>query len=153
GFAATSSEGAAWAQGLALPPVPDNGDVAPVVAFDPRGDAYAVWTEMLVPSSDENEVVKASIAPAGSGAWGPPATLSRPGAYVFPPTIAVDARGDAAVAWGAAPWGAHGKSQTVEAATFTAGAGWRAPVTLGAGGEPVAAIRAADQVLVAWRAL
>jgi len=61
----------------------------PQVAFDSRGDAFAVWQE----GRANGIFTRAAVKPAG-GNWGPARTLAR-GGYV---SLAVDARGDAVVA-------------------------------------------------------
>jgi hypothetical protein len=82
------------------------------LAVGPRGDAAAVWMHW----NGDGYSIQAATRPAG-GAWSGPATLSAPGVHAGEPSIAIDAAGDAVVAW----------QQTVgkvmiEAATHAAGA-------------------------------
>lgn len=129
------------------------GSPLPALAFDPRGDAYAVWTASLAPASLYPEVVEASIEPAGSGSWEPPVALSSPPPWrVGHLSIGVDERGEAVVMWEAIEQSGAGPSE-IEAATYSPGPGWRTPVSLGSGTDPVVAVRAADQALAAWQGL
>jgi hypothetical protein len=122
----------------------------PRIAVDPAGDVTAAW---YFKSSAR---VQAAYRPAG-GSWGSPLPLSEEGAEVKdPPAIAVDAGGDAIVAWEAVVKDV-GITPVAQAAVRPRGSGWNPPATLSppGGGEartPVAAIDSAGNGLVVWRA-
>lgn len=100
------------------------------VAFDGRGDMFAVWDayKANVPRGDAHFSVQAAFRPVG-GVWQAPVDLSpveAPGGEH--PSLAVDVQGDAMVSWdrGAGP---------VQEAFRPAGGAWRAPVELTQGKE------------------
>lgn len=69
------------------------------VGIDAAGNAISVWTQPN-PTGLPVTVVMAARYDKSSNAWGPPTTLSASGSrFAGPPTIAVDAAGNAVVAW------------------------------------------------------
>jgi PKD domain len=66
----------------------------PQVAFDPQGDALAVWERF----NGSNYIVQAAIGPAG-GSWQAPRGLSEAGQNATLPHLAVDPQGDALAVW------------------------------------------------------
>lgn len=123
---------------------------APRIAVDPAGDVTAAW---YYKSSGR---VQSAYQPAG-GAWGNSVPLSEEGAEVkSPPVIAIDAGGDAIIAWEASVRDV-GFVPIAQAAVRPRGSGWGSPANLGPPGggswEPLAAaIDSAGNGLVAWRA-
>lgn len=92
------------------------------VAVDPQGDAVASWMQCAAGSGC---VVQVATRPAG-GAWSAPATLSSPGVPASEPAVAIDAKGDAIVAWKQ-----YVGADEIEASTHAAGAvGWDPAETL-----------------------
>lgn len=88
---------------------------SPKIGVDGRGDAIVAWGSRSAGGEGVTQTIQASIRPAG-GAWQPPVTLSAPGDFThMDPVLAVNARGDAVVAWGMS-------IQIVAAAVRTAGA-------------------------------
>lgn len=104
------------------------------VATDARGAGVVVWK-----NEDERSgsVVRAAVRPAGSG-WQPPATISpsiRGNWIAGPASLAVNARGDAAVAWATAVGSAAEDADDqppifVQATLRTAGGEWQRTVDL-----------------------
>ncbi len=123
----------------------------PQVAFDKQGDALAVWavsdgTAYGVTSY----VVQVAIRPAG-GAWHTAETISAPGESSDEPSLAVDARGDAVIAWEAY----NGAHFNVLATVRPAGGSWRPPVDLSSNewpgtGRPKVAVDEAGDAIAVW---
>jgi len=122
----------------------------PRIAVDPAGDVTAAW---YYKSSAR---VQAAYQPAG-GTWGNPVPLSEEGAEVkAPPAIAIDAGGDAIIAWEAVVKDV-GITPVVQAAVRPRGSGWGPAANLGppSGGSSEALVAAMDPAgngLVAYRA-
>jgi hypothetical protein len=68
--------------------------VEPQVAFDPSGNALAVWAR----SDGSNDIVQSSFRPAG-GAFAAPTDLSAAGQSAFTPQVAFDGSGNALAVW------------------------------------------------------
>jgi hypothetical protein len=125
--AAFRPSGGAW-QATETLSVPDGaGESADeaTVAFDRRGDVFAVWDAYSsnVPNGDAHFRVRSAFRPVG-GVWQAPVDLSpveAPGGEH--PSLAVDVQGDATVSWnrGAGP---------VQEAFRPAGDTWQGPVDL-----------------------
>jgi hypothetical protein len=132
---------------------------APSVAFDGRGDGFAVWVAPAVrPGSgiQPQEQVDASVMPAGTGAWQAPIAISPVRPAIDDPQVAVNGGGGALAAWSTAK--SIPGAFAVEASLRQAGARWSSPATLGSGEEPRAVeyepmvtIRPRDEALVVWR--
>jgi len=91
------------------------------VAVDPRGDATATWMQ----SATGGFTVQVATRPAG-GAWSAPMTVSSPNVPASEPSVAMDAEGDAIVAWKQ-----YVGTDEIEAVTRAAGAAsWGAAETL-----------------------
>jgi hypothetical protein len=117
----------------------------PEVGMDARGDATIVWSEpALVGGWD---VIRVRTRPAGRG-W--QAVRALPYANAGRASLAIDARGDALVAW-------QGK-RGIEAAARPAGGHWQKPYMVSGhepthrdvGGDPLATLDAGGDGLVAW---
>jgi PKD domain len=114
----------------------------PVLGLTPGGRAFVAWVE--------NGVVRVSSGDLRTGAWEPAVSLSPSGGAQGEPALAVNAVGDAAVAWSAHAGGVD----VVQVASFAAGAGWGPALDLGSGAppaEPQVALDAAGLALVLWR--
>ncbi|HEX3509746.1 MAG TPA: hypothetical protein VHT27_01480 [Solirubrobacteraceae bacterium] len=132
---------AGWRPGPSLADA--SGDAAPVVAFDPRGDGYAVWLSGTLP-----EAVEASVRPAG-GAWRAPVRISAATRWSAGHlSVGVGASGEAIAIWEATEPGTE--RSEIEAAVYSPARGWRRQVSLGGGNDPVVAVRAGRQALAAW---
>jgi len=114
-------------------------------AIDARGDAVAAWWNA--------GRIQASLRPLALGAWRSPHDLGRPGPCCTGPTVAIDAKGNAVVAWAVSPAG------TVRASALTAGSErWRTARTLSKPGDrafseaPSVVVGARGDVVVAWAA-
>jgi hypothetical protein len=94
----------------------------PRVGVDSQGDALAVW---VLYDGISNGIVQASWRPAGTGVWGAPVNLSPAGRIYYEPSIAVNAQGDAIVAW----MGSDGTSSIIQAAARPAATGVWGPTT------------------------
>lgn len=93
--------------------------------------------------------VESSYRPE-QGEWGPPTLVSQPGEEGGNPHVAIDAKGDALVAW-------RGEDEGVEfvrAAYRPAGGSWGAPADVSVAGEHVEQLRVAvdpdGNAIVAW---
>ena len=100
----------------------------PQVGIDAHGDAVAVWLGLETKSAEYS--VEASSRKGLAGAWSAPVTLSLAKSGVngsFAPGLAVDAQGDAVVAWQSE----NGGEKFVEASYMShTGGTWGAPVGL-----------------------
>jgi hypothetical protein len=112
---------------------------------DAAGDAFAVWKR----SNGSNEVVQASVKPAGEP-WGKPANLSAAGQEASEPQVAVDPAGDAIVVWRRS----NGSNYIVQAAAKPAGEAWGKPANLSEPGQeastPQVAVDAAGDATAVW---
>jgi hypothetical protein len=118
----------------------------PTVAFDGHGRATAVWSYSSC--SRQEYVMEADWSPAGG--WTPALALTALGTDVSrPPVFAVDARGDAVMAWIAA-------TDRLRAAYRSPGGAWQRPRTLSLPGEsasyPQVGIDDHGRSLVMWEA-
>jgi hypothetical protein len=120
---------------------------APVqVGMDARGDTLALWSEPALVGG--RRTIWALRRPAGRG-WEAARTI--PHANGGPPSLAIDARGDALVAWQ--------DRRGIEADALPAGGHWRRTYTVskheptvpGAGEDPLAALDGRGDGLVAWQ--
>lgn len=116
------------------------------VDVDASGDATAVW---FAETSGTQTVVQTSTHAAGS-AWSSPQDISFPGSVTGQPSLAVDAAGDAAVAW----LQSNGSNYLVEVASKPALGSWSLPATVSASGEDadtaLIALDGTGDVYVAW---
>jgi hypothetical protein len=117
----------------------------PEIAVDSAGDATAVW----MADNHGLLVTETSYRPKG-GTWETPSILSEPGEEAGDPVIAVDSRGDAAIAWG-------GPHRDLRVAYRPAGGAWEPAATLTEAGVeaenfPRLAIDGAGDVVAAWTA-
>jgi PKD domain len=117
------------------------------VAFDARGDAFAVWDgySANVPEGGAHFGIQAAFRPAG-GSWQAPVDLSpvqAPGSGH--PQLAVDERGDAIAIW--SRFGGP-----VQEAFKPAGGAWQAPVdvTGESGDEPQVVLDGQGDALAVW---
>ncbi len=116
------------------------------VGMDAGGDTMLVWHEEAL--NRGGSVILARIRPAGRG-WGTARTISR--THGGPPSLAIDARGDALVTWQG--------NRGIEAAARPAGAPWQKPYTVsvherggpGVGDDGLAALDARGDALATWQ--
>jgi PKD domain len=99
----------------------------PRVAFDPQGDATAVWDR----SDGTNTIVQAAELPAGAPAWQDPAELSVTGESAANADVAADAQGDLLAVWQRS----NATNTIVQGAAHPAGGTWEAPKSLSTAGE------------------
>lgn len=95
---------------------------------------------------------------AALAGWSAPTTVSEPGLDAFDPAVAVNARGDAAIAW---HWRIDPYRSNVQVVTRSAGGSFGAPQTISTStdadgnnvqnAEPDVAIDAEGNVMVVWR--
>jgi hypothetical protein len=118
---------------------------AAAVAEDGAGEALAVWDDSVEKS---NLIVEAALV--NDGLRSAPSKLSAPGQNAVLPTLAVDERGDAVVAW----IRSNGSHNVVQASFRPAGGSFGAPVNLSAesanANAPKAAIDSAGEAIVVW---
>jgi hypothetical protein len=104
----------------------------PKVAFDQRGDAFALFVVYTYTGTSEVQkehvAIQAAYRPAG-GPWQKPMTLVEyPGVGIGPPPdLAVDPQGDAIVVWRV--------EEVIHSAYRPAGGNWQAPVSLSEAGS------------------
>ncbi len=116
------------------------------VGMDARGDTMVAWHEEAL--RDGRSTIWARIRAARRG-WGPARTI--PGTHDGPPSLAIDARGDALVAWQ--------DRNGIEVAARPAGGHWQGPYTVSAhehagpavGGDGLAALDSRGDALVTWQ--
>jgi hypothetical protein len=143
--ARTLSAASALSSTQTLSPIGYSGE-RPYVAVDPDGDAVAAWMRTEVA---EYRIQAGSRSAAG--ALGPIKTLSKAGQQALFPKVAVDADGDAVIAW----MRFDGMHYRVQARTLSAD-GVTGPVrTLSKAGadawNPRVAIDADGDALIVWR--
>jgi PKD domain len=127
-------------------------DHIPAAASDPQlgadtaGDVTATWA-----GGPSGDVVRSAVRPSGQG-WSPTVTISGAGLTPEGPALAVDAAGDAVVAWssfnGAPP-------TSILAATRTSLGLWTQPQTVTTAGgldPPSLAIDPSGDAVVGWTA-
>jgi PKD repeat protein len=119
----------------------------PQVAVDPKGDAIAAFEC----ATGSGRVIDVATQPAG-GSWSQPVTISNTAEInVEDPEVAIDANGDATVAWVAL-----GASATsfIEAAERPAGGSWSQPVDVSrtddSVGPPVLAMDSGGDATAVW---
>jgi hypothetical protein len=144
--AAFRSAGGGWRVPETISSPGESADEASV-AFDGRGDAFAVWDGYSadVPGGDAHFSIQAAFRPA-DGTWQAPVDLSlveAPG--VGHPQLAVDERGDAIAIW--SRFGGP-----VQEAFKPAGGSWQAPVdvTGESGDEPQVVLGGQGDALAVW---
>jgi hypothetical protein len=119
----------------------------PQVAVDARGNAVAVWTNVIV---GNGTVVQSAVRPAG-GAWQERVDLSAAGQRSSAARVAVGAHGDAVAVW--VNSGAVDDS-VLQGAVRPAGEDWQAPRTLS--GSPVGgadiAVDSGGNAIAVWTA-
>jgi hypothetical protein len=116
------------------------------VGMDTRGDAMVVWHEEALKGG--GSAIWARIRPAGRG-WGTAQTI--PGAHWGPPSLAIDARGDALVTWQ--------DKRGIDAAARPTGGSWQKPYTVsaqehagpGVEGDGLAALDARGDAMATWQ--
>jgi hypothetical protein len=116
------------------------------VGMDARGDAMVVWHEEALKGG--GSAIWTRTRPAGRS-WGTAQTI--PGAHGGPPSLAIDARGDALATWQ--------DKRGIEAAARPAGGSWQKPYTVSAhehagpvvADDGLAALDAQGDALVTWQ--
>ncbi|HEV3071671.1 MAG TPA: hypothetical protein VGY76_09655 [Solirubrobacteraceae bacterium] len=125
----------------------------PVVAMDPRGDATVVWLSFRIGSIGLEGIVEAASRPVG-GAFGTAVALSS-SEESGEPVVAMDAKGDATVAWAT-----YDLFHTIDVASRPAGGTFGPQVVLSAHNEklgpnaydPAIAMDPQGDTAIAWRA-
>lgn len=116
----------------------------PQIGMDARGDTLVVWSEPALLGG--RVTLWARIRPAGRR-WEAARRITH--ANGGPPSLAIDARGDALLAWQ--------DKRGIEAAARPAGRQWQHPYTVsghntnGGGEDPLAALDAQGDGMVAWQ--
>jgi hypothetical protein len=119
----------------------------PLVGIDGTGTATAVWQR---PNGNGIAVQESQRSP--SGGWSIPVNLSASGQAAYYPHLAVDARGDVAVAWN----NSAGNDNLVQVRTRMAGEAWGAAQDLlgpneeAAGAATRVALDGQGDAVVAW---
>ncbi len=137
--AAERPPGGAWEEAQTVYAPGGSGGGWPEVAMGPAGHLVVTFGVDV----DRRRTIRAALRPPG-GPFPPAQPLSQPLRLIPPvtPAVAVDAEGNAAVAWaGGGP---------LAIATRTAGGGWSAPRRLGDGAGMPALAAAEGRVTAAW---
>ena len=121
----------------------------PQVAFDPAGNAVAVWSRAT--NGGANPVIQAAVRPRVSGLWGPPQDLSVAAQAASDPQIGFDGAGNAVAVW----MGYSGITPLIQAAIRPAATGvWSAPQDISGTGQraeyPQLAVDSAGNAIVVW---
>ena len=115
------------------------------VALDGRGDAVVAWVRWLA----GGQIVESTYKPAG-GTWEAPTDVSVEPGETNVPRVALDARGDAIVAW---ERGA-GSNHFVQSAFRPSGGRWQAPENVSVPNpgvpSPELAMNARGEAVVVW---
>lgn len=128
-------------------PIPISGEESyvPQAAMDARGDATVVWMHF----DGSHYVVESAYRPEG-GEWEAPTLVSQPGEEGGNPHVALDANGDALVAWRGDSEG----TEFVRAAYRPVGGSWGPPANVSSAGEQVQSLRDAvdpdGNAIVVW---
>jgi PKD domain len=141
----TRPSGGGFSPIVDLSPAGSEFATAAVVAEDGAGEAVAVWNSSVEKS---NLIIEAAVVTGGVRST--PSKLSAPGQNAVLPTLAVDERGDAVVAW----MRSNGSHNVVQASFRQAGGSFSAPVNLSAesgnANAPKVAIDSAGEAIVVW---
>ena len=121
--------------------------VAPQIGIDRAGNAIAVWSNQTASPNG----VQAAVRPHGSGVWGSPKTISKPGQSAGGPALAVGRTGGAVAVWTVV----NGPLvRFVQAAVRPAGKQWKTPKNLTPTGgnaySPEVGIDAAGNAVAVW---
>lgn len=112
------------------------------VGLDASGNVVAVWNL----DRGSGYVIQAEERPAASGVWGAPINLSQVGGNApGPPSLALNANGDAVVVWT--------RSDGVVQASLRSSGVWQAPTNLSAAGallDPDVAIDSSGDAVAVW---
>lgn len=142
-LAVASPAGAAWTPPHTLA----RGDVHDVAAASADGGlALAAWRV-----GGRSPAVAVRMR-TGGGEWRPVARFRRPGRALGAPSVAIDARGGAVLAWSESR---AGRARRVVAALRSPAGRWRSPRIIGRTGKafpaPAAAIARNGEAVVVWR--
>lgn len=142
-LAAVSPAGAAWTPAHTLA----RGDVHDVAAASTDGGlALVAWR---VGGRSPSVAVRMRT---GGGGWRPVTRFSRAGRALGAPSVAVDARGGAVLAWSESR---AGRARRIVAALRSPAGRWRRPQVIGRTGKsfpaPAAAIARTGEAVVVWR--
>jgi hypothetical protein len=126
-------------------------DLSPRVAFDGAGNAIAIWTERMPPV---NGVARYAVWTRrwSNGVWSDAAMLAESPRRYWRMQLAVNAGGDAIVAWESV----LGEVSRVGVRTFTTAAGWAEERQMLGGGDglevvmPEVAIAPSGDAVVVW---
>lgn len=144
--AAVRPAGGSWLPPQDLSAAGANADDAHV-AFDPAGNAVAVWSRF----DAGIDIVQAAVRPAASGIWQAPENLSAVGQSASRPQVALDAAGNAVAVWHRS----NGTNDIVQAAVRPPGGAWQPGQDLSAPGEdasqPQVALDPAGDAVAVWR--
>jgi hypothetical protein len=123
------------------------------VASNANGDMVVAWQAHRVHGDPYSHVVQAATRTAG-GSFSAPVTLSDPAHDAQDPVAAIDAHGDATVAWDN---DTHADAPFVQVATRQAGGRFTGPVTLSGTGDdafsPTVAMDGAGNAVAVWHVL
>jgi hypothetical protein len=136
---------------LEAPPSDYETAAPPSVAFDNRGDGFAVWTTPAHGPDERDEQVEASFMPAKTHVWQVPRAISPARPRVNDPQIAVDPGGGAIAVW-TADVPLSGLTPRLEGSLRPAGGRWSSSAVLGRAddSEPMVAFRRGGEALVVW---
>jgi hypothetical protein len=125
-FALPASAAPGWTTTNVLSEAPASGHAKAQVAMDAAGDAMIVWCELR----GATESIESSWRPAG-GFFGTPVQVSPVGVEAIDPALAMDAQGDATIAWVSRRFGSYEYEGYIETAWAAPGGAFGTPVEVG----------------------
>jgi PKD domain-containing protein len=122
------------------------------VAVNAAGDAVAVWSRQSEAGNGTDLIVQASVRPAATGTWGPPADLSLPGGMSAEPRVAIDAAGNILAVWSRR--GTAGNALVQSAVRHGLANGWASAINVSKDGQdagtPRVALDASGNAVATW---
>lgn len=144
------SAAVAWEEAKRISPVLDHDALTPKIVMDGEGNGLAVWTRRIG-SGNQSELHVWASRYTQAGGWGAALRLDSTlaGESVYEPMVAMDAAGNALVAWTTYVQGNY----QLWLRRYVAGTGWQVPVLHAADTSPdlfPIAMDTAGNALLAW---
>ena len=138
-----------WTDTARLVSAADANALQPALAMDASGNALLAWVQFTKPANTTRELYTAAFT--GCSGWGTPAALVAGSPGVLAPSLAMNASGNAALAWRQFD-GTHWR---IWAARYPPGYGWSTPalIQVDTGGDAVTPAAAVGGALTPFQAL
>jgi hypothetical protein len=135
--------GGGWSGPVELSAAPDIAE-RPQIAFDPSGNAVAIWDRIDRPTS---RFIETASRPLGGG-WSEPSKLSAAGTEAVDPHIGVDSAGNALAIWQRVDRG----DSVIESASRPLGGDWSRPTPVSPSGfNSQLAVDPAGNAVAIWQ--